>query len=103
MLSQAMILCGGSGTRLGSLTASRPKPLLMVGGAPFLDVLLLELGRHGFKDVVLLAAFEAEQVKAYIQDNAIAHRFGMTLRLSIEPERAGTGGAVFHAAGLAEP
>lgn len=103
MLKQAMILCGGSGTRLGSLTASTPKPLLAVGGAPFLDVLLQELGRHGIKDVVLLAAFEAEQVQGYIQDNAIARRFGMTLRLSIEPERAGTGGAVFHAAEFAEP
>ena len=98
-----MILCGGSGTRLGSLTASTPKPLLAVGGAPFLDVLLLELGRHGIKDVLLLAAFEADQVQSYIRDNAIARRFGMTLRLAIEPERAGTGGAVYHASELAEP
>ena len=103
MAKQAMILCGGSGTRLGSLTASTPKPLLPVGGAPFLDVLLLELGRHGFTDVVLLAAFEADQVRDYIRENAIARRFGMTLRLSIEPERAGTGGAVHHAMALAEP
>ena len=103
MLKQAMILCGGSGTRLGSLTASTPKPLLPVGGAPFLDVLLLELGRHGFTDVVLLAAFEADQVRDYIRDNAVARRFGMTLRLSIEPERAGTGGAVHHAMAFAHP
>ena len=54
-----MILCGGSGTRLGSLTAATPKPLLTLDGRPFLDVLLHELGRHGVTDVVLLAAFEA--------------------------------------------
>ena len=97
MLRQAMILCGGSGTRLGSLTAATPKPLLTVGGRPFLDVLLHELGRHGITDVVLLAAFEAEQVDQYITDNPVARRFGIRLRVSVEPERAGTGGAVFHA------
>ncbi len=102
MLKQAMILCGGSGTRLGHLTAATPKPLLAVGGRPFLDVLLAELGRHGVTDVVLLAAFEAEQVEHYIADNPVARRFGMRLRVSVEPERAGTGGAVFHARSIAD-
>ncbi len=92
-----MILCGGSGTRLGALTARTPKPLLGVGGEPFLNVLLHELGRHGFQDVVLLAAFEAEQIRNYAVGNPIASRFGMKLTVSIEPERAGTGGAVYHA------
>ncbi len=99
---QAMILCGGSGMRLGSLTAATPKPLLAVGGRPFLDVLLLELGRHGITDVMLLAAFEAEQIEQYIADNPLAHRFGMRLRVSVEPERAGTGGALHHARDVAD-
>lgn len=97
-----MILCGGSGTRLGALTARTPKPLLEVGGKPFLDVLLHELGRHGFKDVVLLAAFEAGQIESYMATSTVARRFGMSLRLSIEPERAGTGGAVHFARSLAD-
>ncbi|KNY20169.1 haloacid dehalogenase [Methylobacterium sp. ARG-1] len=94
---QAMILCGGFGTRLGALTAAAPKPLLPVAGEPFLDVLLFELGRHGFTDVVLLASFYSEKIRSYAADNPIARRFGMTLRVSIEPEQAGTGGAVVHA------
>ena len=97
-----MILCGGSGTRLGALTAATPKPLLDVGGRPFLDVLLLELGRHGFDDVILLASFKSEQVARYIADNAVARRVGIKLSLSIEPERAGTGGALYHARHLAD-
>ena len=97
-----MILVGGSGTRLGALTAATPKPLLEVGGRPFLDVLLAELGRHGIEEVVLLASFEAAKVEAYSRDNPVARRFGMRLVLSVEPERAGTGGAVHHARSLAE-
>ena len=52
-MQQALILCGGLGTRLGALTASTPKPLLCVGDRPFLDILLLELGRHGVKHHVM--------------------------------------------------
>lgn len=94
---QALILCGGLGSRLGALTATTPKPLLPVGDRPFLDVLLFELGRHGIRQVLLLAAFAHEQIKAYISDNPVARRFGMQLELAVEPERAGTGGALFHA------
>jgi len=62
MVRQAVILCGGVGSRLGALTAETPKPLLPVGGAPFLDVLLFELGRHGVKRVLLLAGFAFNRV-----------------------------------------
>lgn len=39
MLRQAVVLAGGLGTRLGELTRSTPKPLLPVGGRPFLEYL----------------------------------------------------------------
>ena len=74
---QALILCGGLGSRPGALTATTPKPLLPVGDRPFLDVLLFELGRHGVRRVLLLAAFAHEQIEAYINDNPVAQRFGM--------------------------
>lgn len=103
MLKQAMILCGGRGTRLGALTASTPKPLLPVGGSPFLDVLLAELGRHGFRHVVLLAGFEADKVRQYAKESAVAARFSFGLDVATEPTQAGTGGALHNARDLAEP
>lgn len=101
MVYQAMVLCGGLGTRLGSLTASVPKPLLDVGSRPFLDVLLFELGRHGFRDVVLLASFQADKVIAYAANNALAKRFGFRLSVVVESEPAGTGGALYNARDVA--
>lgn len=94
---QAVILCGGLGARLGALTSDTPKPLLSVGGRPFLDVLLFELGRHGVRRVLLLAAFQAEKVAAYARDNPVAAQFGMALSVAVEPNQAGTGGALWHA------
>ncbi len=37
-IHQAVILCGGLGSRLGALTEETPKPLLAVGGRPFLEI-----------------------------------------------------------------
>jgi D-glycero-D-manno-heptose 1,7-bisphosphate phosphatase len=97
MIEQAVILCGGRGTRLGALTANTPKPLMPVAGGPFLDTLLFELGRHGFRRILLLAGFAAAQVAAYAAATPMRARFGIDIDIAIEPEPAGTGGALWQA------
>jgi D,D-heptose 1,7-bisphosphate phosphatase len=97
MIGQAVILCGGLGSRLGALTARTPKPLLPVGGAPFLDVLLFELGRHGIRNILLLAGFAAPQIVDYAASTSLKERFGLEITVAVEPEPAGTGGAVWQA------
>jgi D,D-heptose 1,7-bisphosphate phosphatase len=92
--AQAVILCGGVGARLGPLTAATPKPLLQVGGQPFLDVLLFEIGRHGVKDVLLLAGFQADQIAHYAATSPTVARFGLEVKVATEPAPAGTGGAL---------
>ena len=61
-----------AGAGLGALTSAMPKPLLPVAGEPFLDVLLFELGRHGFTEIVLLASFHSEKIRAYAGHRAPA-------------------------------
>lgn len=97
MPRQAAILCGGLGTRLGERTQSTPKPLLPVGDVPFLQILMQEVARSGVRRFVLLAAHFADQIEAFAA--TIAERLGIELsvEVSIEPELAGTGGAVRHA------
>src|SRR5438045_9050619 len=97
MVWQAVMLCGGLGSRLGALAAKAPKPLLPVGGAPFLDVLLFELGRHGVKRVLLLAGFAAQRILDYAASTPLKTRFDLEIDVSVEPQRAGTGGALWHA------
>ncbi len=98
MIRQALILCGGLGTRLGPLTAATPKPLLDVAGEPFLEVLIEELGRHGFDRVTLLAGHLADQVEAYARTSKAAARRGVRLSVSREPQPAGTAGGLLFAA-----
>jgi D,D-heptose 1,7-bisphosphate phosphatase len=91
---QAVILVGGRGTRLGAATDHCPKPLVDVGGRPFLDFLIADLVRHGFTDIVLLAGYLAEQLKAL---EARAPTLGCRIRCLVEPSPAGTAGALRHA------
>ena len=79
MVRQAVILCGGLGSRLGALAANTPKPLLPVDGIPFLDVLLFELARHGLKRVLLLAGFAAQRVIDYAASTPLKARFGLEI------------------------
>jgi len=94
---QAVFLVGGLGTRLGDLTKATPKPLLPVAGRPLLDHLLEKAAKAGLTEIVLLAGHASDAIDAYLADYAPAGRFGLTIALSIEPERLGTGGAVVNA------
>ncbi len=94
---QCVILVGGLGTRLGALTADMPKPLLAVAGRPFLDYLLLEAARFGFKRVLLLAGYRADQVAYYLAGSDIAERLRLQIDLLVEEKPAGTGGALWQA------
>jgi D-glycero-D-manno-heptose 1,7-bisphosphate phosphatase len=90
---QAVIIAGGRGARLGSLTAETPKPLLEVGGRPFVEHLLFELGRFGIDEVVLLVGPYREAFRRALR----ATRGGPKVVLVPEPEPAGTAGALWHA------
>lgn len=96
LVTQALILAGGRGTRLGALTESCPKPILPVAGRPFLDYLISRLARLGIGDVILSTGYHAALIRETLPEGALR---GVRLRHSVEQEPAGTGGAV----ALAEP
>ena len=98
MLRQAAILVGGLGTRLGERTKQVPKPMLDVGGRPFLDTLIDELVRYGvFDEILLLAGHKAEIVETHY---AASVRGRTRIVVSRETEPLGTAGALVHARDL---
>ena len=97
MLRQAVILVGGLGTRLGERTKTTPKPMLPVGGRPFLDTLIDEIARYdAFDEILLLAGHKADSSLARY-DGTVRGR--ARLGVSLEPQPLGTAGALVHAAG----
>lgn len=90
-ISQAVILAGGKGTRLMPLTKDIPKPMVVVGGQPFLYWQLRYLRDQGIKEVLLLTSYLHEVIEKHFAKNPVE---GISIRYSVEPEPMGTGGAV---------
>jgi D,D-heptose 1,7-bisphosphate phosphatase len=97
MIRQAVIMCSSRGNRRGAPSSQTPAPLMPIDEAPFLDVLLFELGRHGVTRILLLAGNAGRQILDYAASTPLKARFGLEIDVSVEPEGAGTGGAVWHA------
>jgi NDP-sugar pyrophosphorylase family protein len=94
MLSQAVILAGGKGTRLLPLTQNIPKPLVDVGGKPFLHWQMRYLKAQGVREVLLLVSHLAPVVQDYFS----RHPFpGLQVDFCVEKVPLGTGGALLHA------
>lgn len=88
MPDAVMLFAAGFGTRMGALTAERPKPLIAVAGRPLLDHALALTA--GVPTRVVNAHYRAEQVIAHLKDTNIA--------VSVEtPEILDTGGGLRHA------
>lgn len=96
-IRQAVILCGGLGTRLGGLTRDTPKPLLPVDGKPFLQFLIQEITRYGIDRFLLLAAYKSGQFEAFAAHASQALGRPVTIEVAVERDQAGTGGALFQA------
>jgi len=89
----AVILCGGLGTRLRSVTGGVPKVMAEVGGKPFLDVIIQYLKQQGFQHIILCTGYQASAVEDYYKE----HSDGLSIEFSREEEPLGTGGALKNA------
>lgn len=90
---KAIVLAAGSGTRLGPLTAGRPKPLLPIQGKPILEHTLALLRRHGVTEVLINLYHCPAAIPAHCGDG---RAWGLRITYAVEPELRGTAGAVKH-------
>ncbi len=96
---QVIILVGGLGTRLGSLTSHLPKPLLAIGGRPFLDYLLDQLRWQGMERVILATGFKSDIFASYAASRT---RKNFRIDVVLEKEPLVTGGALKNCEHLAD-
>jgi glucose-1-phosphate cytidylyltransferase len=62
---QAVILCGGLGTRLREETEFRPKPMVAVGGRPILWHIMSHYRTYGVRDFVLCLGYKGDVIRDY--------------------------------------
>ncbi|MDQ3282440.1 MAG: sugar phosphate nucleotidyltransferase, partial [Acidobacteriota bacterium] len=85
------LLCGGFGTRLGELTRDIPKPMIAVGGRPYLERVVQSFADTNLREFVLLTGYKHEVIESHFGDGS---RFGIRVHYSRETEPLGTGGAL---------
>ena len=90
-----MIFAAGFGTRMGALTADRPKPLIPVAGRPLIDHALDMAAGAGAQRIVANTHYKAEQLSAHLTPKGIA--------ISHEPDILETGGGLKAALPLLGP
>src|SRR2546422_3237136 len=62
---QAMILCGGFGTRLAEETDVRPKPMVEIGGRPILWHIMKLYSHFGIMDFILCLGYKGDMIRDY--------------------------------------
>lgn len=90
MITEAIILAGGLGTRLRSVVADVPKCMAPVKGKPFLAYIIAYLQKQGIQRFVFSLGYKSEIVTNYLDANfASLEKVYVT-----EDEPLGTGGAI---------
>ena len=91
---QAVILCGGLGTRLRPHTDHLPKPMILCNGKPFLWYLLQQMEEQGIKRFILLTGYLAGKIEECFKDGSA---WGWQIQYSQGPVEWDTGKRIWEA------
>jgi D-glycero-alpha-D-manno-heptose 1-phosphate guanylyltransferase len=90
LITEAIILAGGRGTRLRSVISDVPKPMAKIGNKPFLEILIGHYHRKGIKHFILSVGYMSEIIINHFQKK---YR-DIQITFSVEHTPLGTGGAI---------
>lgn len=90
MITEAVILAGGKGTRLSSVIQDLPKPMAPINETPFLTYILEELHQQGIETAYLAVGYLREKIIDYYGN----WYKNIKLFYVIEDAPLGTGGAI---------
>jgi len=93
MISQAVVLAGGFGTRLQAVVQDVPKPMALINGRPFLDYQLNYLKSYGIKHIIFSVGYKHEHISDFFGNSYK----GMRIEYAVENEPLGTGGGIQNA------
>ena len=89
---KAIIMAGGQGTRLRSISEDLPKPMVPVLGKPILEYQIEELKKSGIDDIVIMTGYKAERIREYFGDGS---RLSVHISYINEDYPMGTAGALY--------
>jgi D-glycero-alpha-D-manno-heptose 1-phosphate guanylyltransferase len=93
MITTAIILAGGLGTRLRSAVPDLPKCMAPVAGKPFIFHVISYYQNQGIEKFIFSLGYKHEIIEEYLANNLT----DLDYKVSIEEEPLGTGGAIYKA------
>lgn len=87
---QAIIIAGGRGTRISSITTTIPKSLLPLNNNPLIDYSISHLSKNGCDNIIICCGHLGNTLKEYIDGKD----YGVPIRISMESKPLGTAGAL---------
>jgi NDP-sugar pyrophosphorylase family protein len=90
MVSKAMVMAAGVGSRLDPLTQHIPKPLVSIANRPVMDILFERLLEISIKDVIANTHYLSEKIVQHYENNDL----GINFNYVCEKELSGTAGGV---------
>ena len=91
-IKEALILCGGLGTRLRSVVNDRPKTMADIEGRPFMERIIVLLVKQGISHIVLCTGYKSEDIAKRIEN--WGSQYNVKFTISQEEKPLGTGGAI---------
>jgi choline kinase len=82
-VTQCLILAAGNGSRIASLAAGVPKPLVPVCGAPLLEHVMTSSREAGIQRFVIVAGYRADLIRRWLSHRTIT---GVSVTLIENPE-----------------
>ena len=90
---KAVIVAGGKGTRISSITTDIPKSMLPIVERPMIEHQIECLKKSGVTDITVVIGHLGDVIKDYLQDGS---KFGVQVNYLEETSPLGTAGALYY-------
>ncbi|GHV51932.1 hypothetical protein AGMMS49579_08350 [Spirochaetia bacterium] len=89
---KTVIMAGGRGTRISSIAADIPKPMIPIGGKPILAYAIEALVKAGLTDIIIVVGYLGDSITSCFKDGS---ELNARITYYTEAEPLGTAGALF--------
>lgn len=89
--NSVVIMAGGLGSRMGTLTSDCPKPMLKIDNKPILERIIAKFVDAGFVELIISINYLGEIIENYFEDGS---KFGCNIQYLRESQKLGTAGSL---------
>ena len=96
---KAVILAAGEGSRMRTLTYTRPKVMIPLANKPILEHLLIQAKEAGIREFIFIVGYHDEQVRGYF---GTGDKWGVNIEYCTQRRQLGTADALKMVEGLVD-